>query len=101
MLLTSQANSIPRRATSNSGGGTTGNAAAGKAVFTSAGCAGCHTLAAAGANGQVGPNLDQLKPNAALVRKTIKEGPSVMPANLLTGATADAVSKYVADNAGR
>ena len=35
------------------------SAAAGKAVFTgSAGCSGCHTLAAAGATGTVGPNLD-------------------------------------------
>jgi mono/diheme cytochrome c family protein len=34
-------------------------AAAGKAAFTgSAGCASCHTLAAAGASGTVGPNLD-------------------------------------------
>jgi cytochrome c oxidase subunit II len=33
--------------------------AAGKAVFTgSAGCSSCHTLAAAGASGTVGPNLD-------------------------------------------
>jgi cytochrome c oxidase subunit 2 len=35
------------------------SAAAGKAIFTgSAGCAGCHTLAAAGATGTVGPDLD-------------------------------------------
>ncbi len=35
------------------------SAAAGKAVFTgSAGCSGCHTLAAASATGTVGPNLD-------------------------------------------
>jgi cytochrome c oxidase subunit 2 len=34
--------------------------AAGKAVFTgSAGCSTCHTLAAAGATGTIGPNLDQ------------------------------------------
>lgn len=32
--------------------------AAGKSIFTSAGCAGCHTLAAAGATGTIGPNLD-------------------------------------------
>jgi cytochrome c oxidase subunit II len=32
--------------------------AAGKAVFTSAGCSSCHTLAAAGATGTVGPDLD-------------------------------------------
>jgi cytochrome c oxidase subunit II len=35
-------------------------AAAGKAVFTSAaGCSTCHTLAAAGATGTIGPDLDQ------------------------------------------
>ena len=41
---------------------TKGDPAAGKTVFTSAGCSGCHTLKAAGATGTVGPNLDQLKP---------------------------------------
>ena len=36
------------------------SAAAGKQVFTGVGgCGGCHTLAAAGTNGTVGPNLDQ------------------------------------------
>jgi cytochrome c oxidase subunit 2 len=36
------------------------SAAAGKAVFTgSAGCTACHTLAAAGATGTVGPDLDK------------------------------------------
>ena len=39
-----------------------GDATAGKAVFASAGCGGCHTLKAAGSTGTVGPNLDQLKP---------------------------------------
>lgn len=43
---------------SSSSGGATGDANAGKAVFSSAGCSGCHTLAAAGASGAVGPNLD-------------------------------------------
>lgn len=43
---------------SSSSSGT--SAAAGKAVFTgSAGCSTCHTLAAAGATGTIGPNLDQ------------------------------------------
>jgi cytochrome c oxidase subunit 2 len=41
-------------------GASTTGAAAGKAVFTgSAGCTGCHTLAAAGGTGTIGPNLDQ------------------------------------------
>lgn len=41
-------------------GGVTGTSAAdGKKVFTSVGgCAGCHTMAAAGATGTAGPNLD-------------------------------------------
>lgn len=37
---------------------TSGAAAAGKAVFMSAGCGGCHALAAAGTTAIVGPNLD-------------------------------------------
>ena len=37
---------------------TIGNAAAGKAAFTSAGCGGCHVMAAAGAKGSIGPSLD-------------------------------------------
>jgi hypothetical protein len=44
---------------STGGGGTvTGNAAAGKTVFTSAGCSSCHTLSQAGASGTIGPNLN-------------------------------------------
>ena len=35
------------------------SAAAGKLVFQNSGCGSCHTLAAAGATGTVGPNLDQ------------------------------------------
>ena len=40
--------------------------ARGKAVFASAGCGACHTLAAAGAAASVGPNLDQRQPAATL-----------------------------------
>ncbi len=43
----------------------TGNPTAGKAVFTSAGCAGCHTYAPAGSKANVGPNLDDLPTYAA------------------------------------
>ena len=46
--------------------------AEGKKVFVTAGCAGCHTLSAAGASGQVGPNLDQLLPQA---RRRDRAGP--------------------------
>jgi mono/diheme cytochrome c family protein len=36
-----------------------GDAARGEAIFAAQHCGGCHTLAAAGATGTVGPNLDQ------------------------------------------
>ena len=46
-------------------GGATGNADNGKTLFTgSAGCGGCHALAAAGTSGAVGPALDNLSGDA-------------------------------------
>jgi cytochrome c oxidase subunit 2 len=45
--------------TTGSGGGGAGNAAAGKAVFASSGCAACHTFKPAGATGTIGPDLDK------------------------------------------
>ena len=57
----------------------TGNAGAGKHVFATAGCSSCHTLAAAHANGQVGPNLDQAKPDFKLVTSRVTFGKGVMP----------------------
>jgi mono/diheme cytochrome c family protein len=41
-----------------------GNAAAGKALFSAQGCNGCHTFRPAGANGKVGPDLDDLAADA-------------------------------------
>jgi cytochrome c oxidase subunit 2 len=43
----------------------TGNATAGKAVFAASGCGACHTLAAAGSAGKIGPDLDDLTAEAA------------------------------------
>jgi mono/diheme cytochrome c family protein len=56
-----------------------GDAAAGKTVFTTAGCVSCHTLKAAGATGTVGPNLDEAKPPAELVVERVTNGKGVMP----------------------
>ena len=56
-----------------------GDAAAGKEVFESAGCASCHTLADAGATGTVGPNLDEAKPPAELVVDRVTNGMGAMP----------------------
>ncbi|MGB2873903.1 MAG: cytochrome c [Gaiellaceae bacterium] len=51
----------------------------GAKLFASAGCAGCHILKAAGANGQVGPNLDELKPDQATVAHQVLVGGNGMP----------------------
>jgi mono/diheme cytochrome c family protein len=70
-------------ATSTGGGGgsaTKGDPVAGKAVFASAGCSGCHTLKAAGATGTVGPNLDDLKPSEAVAAHQVTNGGGPMPA---------------------
>ena len=57
----------------------TGDATAGEAVFASAGCGGCHTLAAAGASGNVGPNLDESKPPTELIVTRVTKGEGSMP----------------------
>ena len=73
----------------------------GKAIFA-ANCAGCHTLAAADASGQVGPNLDQTKPSEALAVDRVTNGKAGMPAfkGQLSPEEITAVATYVADNAG-
>src|SRR5207248_3516824 len=45
------------------------SAALGKQVFAQNGCGGCHTLAAAGASGKVGPDLDNVLRDAARYAK--------------------------------
>jgi mono/diheme cytochrome c family protein len=67
-------------------------------------CALCHTLKASNAVAQVGPDLDQISPNKALVLNTIRTGRSSgngqMPAQLFTGQDAADVAEYVARVAG-
>jgi len=56
-----------------------GDPAAGKRLFASNGCSGCHTYAPAGSKAQIGPDLDKLpqyakqakQPLAAFVRESI------------------------------
>jgi mono/diheme cytochrome c family protein len=66
-------------ATTGSGPAAQGDPAAGKQVFASAGCGGCHTLKAAGSSGNVGPNLDQLKPSFDRVVHQVEVGGGPMP----------------------
>ena len=86
-------------AAASTGGTTSTN---GKTIFASS-CGSCHTLAAAGTHGTVGPNLDQLKPAFARVKRQVINGGVIMPAfkGKLTDAQIAAVAKYVAAHAGK
>jgi mono/diheme cytochrome c family protein len=88
---------------SSGGSGSASASAQGKQVFTSAGCNGCHTLKDAGATGTVGPNLDDLKPNEARVKRQVINGGGPMPSfkGKLSNAQIDAVSAYVSSVAGK
>jgi mono/diheme cytochrome c family protein len=87
---------------STSGGGAQSASAQGKQIFTS-NCGGCHTLADAGTNGQVGPNLDDLKPSKAVVVRQVNNGGGQMPAfkGKLSDAQINAVATYVSSVAGK
>ena len=70
----------------------------GKDVFLNkANCAACHTLAEAGSNGQIGPNLNQIKPNMMRVISVVKNGIGIMPPleELLSSQEIEAVAHYV------
>jgi mono/diheme cytochrome c family protein len=58
---------------------TEGDVARGEELFASEGCGSCHTLAAAGTSGTVGPNLDELKPSLEASVEQITNGGGGMP----------------------
>jgi hypothetical protein len=79
-------------------------------------CRVCHTLAASNSVGKVGPNLDQLRPQASLILHTVNNGclpnaPSgsaqqclgdgVMPSGIVQGRQAQQVAEFVARVAGQ
>lgn len=82
------------------GGG--GSADDPKGLFTS-NCASCHTLAAAGATGTIGPNLDQVTPALERIEEQIRQGGGGMPAfeGQLTDAQIHALARYVVENRGQ
>ena len=60
-------------------------------------CGVCHTLLAAGSDGQIGPNLDQLKPTMPQIISVVTNGIGVMPSweGILTSEEIEAVAHYV------
>ena len=66
-------------------------------------CGNCHTLAAAGASGKVGPDLDALQPGPELVTRQVENGGGGMPAfkGKLTDDQIKQIADYVSENAGK
>ena len=60
-------------------------------------CGSCHTLQAAKSEGNIGPNLDQLKPQIAQITYAVTNGIGVMQAweGILTREEIEAVAYYV------
>lgn len=79
----------------NTGSGTD-TSSGGRALFVEY-CGGCHTLAAAGTGGTVGPNLDRARPDLDHVVEVVTNGTGAMPAfgSRLTRAQVQAIARYV------
>ena len=60
-------------------------------------CGTCHTLNAAGSKGEIGPNLDMLKPQIDQIIYTVTNGIGVMASwdGILTPEEIEAVAYYV------
>ena len=60
-------------------------------------CGACHTLQAAGSSGNIGSNLDQLKPTMPRIISAITNGIGVMQSweGILTDEEIEAVAYYV------
>jgi hypothetical protein len=73
----------------------------GAKVFASAGCGTCHTLEAAKAKGQIGPNLDELKPEEATVERQVRSGGNGMPSfeTKLSARQIALVARFVSESA--
>ena len=70
----------------------------GKKIFLEKGnCAICHTLKDAGSSANIGPNLNQIRPDQMRVIAAVTNGIGVMPAyeGQLSSLEIEAVAKYV------
>ena len=74
----------------------------GKDIFLNSGnCATCHTLKDAGSVANVGPNLNEIRPEFERIQMSVTNGIGVMPAyqGILTEEEIKAVSYYVSESA--
>ena len=72
----------------------------GKVVFLNAGnCSSCHSLKDAGSIANVGPNLNEIRPDIGRVIISVTNGAGVMPSYLgiLSQDEIEAVSYYVSE----
>ena len=78
----------------------TGDPYSGAAVWEASGCARCHTLAAAGSSGTIGPDLDGRQPSLELVveRVTLGLGPMPVFGDTLSPQEIADVAQYVVDS---
>ena len=70
----------------------------GKEIFLEQGtCASCHSLSDAGSDANIGPNLDEIRPDLNRIIMAVKNGIGVMPAfeGMLSEEEINAVSHYV------
>jgi cytochrome c6 len=79
--------------------------ALGRRLFTAEArpsCTVCHVLKDAGSTAEVGPPLDELKPDAARVARALRNGIGVMPSfrEKLTDPQIEALARYVAHATG-
>jgi cytochrome c oxidase subunit 2 len=90
-----------------------GDETSGEAIFTTAGCGGCHAFEPAGTDAEVGPGLDTIDPQGAPLEEYIREAivdpnavvasgyqPSVMPETYessLTDEQLDALVQYLVE----
>jgi len=94
-------------------GGGTADETSGEAIFTSAGCGGCHAFSPAGSDAEVGPSLDNVNPRGKPLDEFLRESiedpnafvesgyqPDVMPNTFgksLTAKQLDALVQYLVD----
>ena len=112
--LPSPADVTEEMAAANAEAEAAASAADGQALFESQGCAGCHTLKAAGSTGTIGPDLDAELANAdvAFIEESIVDPSAeivkgfpdgVMPANFeeeMSPEELDALVQFIAESVG-